>query len=93
MVYATGGVGWINNEVRSTPRSVRSWSALTDSQMHVGGVIGAGVEHAFAPNWSVKVEYLYSLYGSETYFSTLGGGFSAGADTHTLKVGLNYHFR
>jgi outer membrane immunogenic protein len=61
--------------------------------MHIGGVVGAGVEHAFAPNWSGKVEYLYSSYGKETYFNTFAGGFSADADTHTVKVGLNYHFR
>ncbi|HYI27379.1 MAG TPA: outer membrane beta-barrel protein [Bradyrhizobium sp.] len=93
MVYVTGGVGWINNEVSINATVAPFVIGAVDSQMHVGGVVGAGVEHAFAPNWSGKVEYLYSAYGRETYFNTFGGGFSADADTHTVKVGLNYHFR
>ena len=93
MVYATGGVGWINNEVSINATVLPFTVGVSDSQMHIGGVVGAGVEHAFAPNWSGKVEYLYSSYGKETYFNAFGGGFSADADTHTIKVGLNYHFR
>ena len=92
MVYATGGVGWINNEIRINATVGPFTAAARDSNMHVGGVIGAGVEHAFAPNWTGKVEYLFAAYGSETYFSTLGG-LSTGADVHTLKVGLNYQIR
>ncbi len=93
MVYATGGLGWIHNEIAVNATVGPFTAGVSDSKMHVGGVVGAGVEHAFAPNWSGKVEYLYSMYNSQTYFSGFGGGFSADADTHTLKVGLNYHFR
>lgn len=93
MLYVTGGVGWINNEIRVNATVGPFTAALSDSKMHVGGVVGAGLEHAFAPNWTGKVEYLYASYGSETYFSGIGGGISAGADTHTIKVGLNYLIR
>ena len=93
MIYATGGLGWINNEVSINAALGPFVFGATESQTHFGGVIGAGVEHAFAPNWSVKGEYLYSMYGSETYFGALGGGFSSDADTHTIKVGVNYHIR
>jgi outer membrane immunogenic protein len=93
MVYLTGGLGWINNEVSVNATVGGFTTGISDSQFHVGGVIGAGIEHAFAPNWSGKAEYLYSAYGSETYFSTIGGGFSAKADSHTIKAGLNYHIR
>ena len=64
MVYATGGVGWINNEVTVNATVGPFTVGVSDSQMHIGGVVGAGVEHAFAPNWSVKAEYLYAIYGS-----------------------------
>jgi outer membrane immunogenic protein len=93
MVYATGGLGWINNEVAVNATVGPFTVGASDSKMHIGGVIGAGVEHAFAPNWSGKVEYLYSMYDTQTYFAGIGGGFRADADTHTIKVGLNYHFR
>ena len=93
MVYVTGGLGWINNEVAINATVPPFVIGTSDSQMHLGGVVGAGVEHALAPNWSVKAEYLYSMYNKQTYFGAVGGGFSADADTHTLKVGLNYHIR
>jgi outer membrane immunogenic protein len=93
MIYVTGGLGWINNEVSINATVAPFTIGISDSQMHIGGVVGAGVEHAIAPNWSVKAEYLYAAYNKQTYFGTLGGGFSADADTHTLKVGLNYHIR
>jgi outer membrane immunogenic protein len=93
MIYATGGLGWINNEVSVNATVGPFTVGVSDSKMHIGGVVGAGVEHAFAPNWSGKVEYLYAMYNSQTYFSGIGGGFSADADVHTVKVGVNYHFR
>jgi outer membrane immunogenic protein len=93
MIYATGGVGWINNEVSVNATLGGFTAGISDSKMHIGGVVGAGVEHAFAPNWSGKVEYLYAMYNSQTYFSGIAGGFSADADNHTIKVGLNYHIR
>ena len=93
MVYATGGLGWINNDVSINATLPPFVIGVSNSRMHIGGVVGAGVEHAFAPNWSGKVEYLYAMYGSKSYFGNFGGGFSSDADAHTLKVGLNYHFR
>ena len=93
MVYVTGGVGWINNELRVNATVGPFTATARDDNFHVGGVIGAGLEHAFSPNWSGKVEYLYASYGRETYFSPVGGGISVAPDMHTIKVGLNYHFR
>ena len=93
LVYATGGIGWINNEISINATTGGFTRGISDSKFHVGGVVGAGVEHAFAPNWSGKIEYIYSMYGAETYFSGIGGGFNASADTHTLRAGLNYQFR
>jgi outer membrane immunogenic protein len=93
MIYVTGGLGWIHNELRVTAALPPFVFGASDSKLHVGGVVGAGLEHAFAPNWSGKIEYLYAMYNEKTYFGNLGGGIRADADTHTLKVGLNYHFR
>lgn len=93
MVYVTGGLGWISNEATVNATVGAFTAGLSDSKMHIGGVVGAGIEHAFAPNWSGKVEYLYSAYDSQTYFAGTAGGFRADADTHTVKIGLNYHIR
>jgi outer membrane immunogenic protein len=42
----------------------------------VGGLFGAGVEYAFLPNWSAKIEYDFMDFGTKTYNNTL---FSCGA--------------
>jgi outer membrane immunogenic protein len=75
----------------------------SDSQIRVGWVAGAGAEYAFAPNWSVKAEYLYVDLGTQTYRSPLvaavapnaaGPNYSwstSGRDRENIvRVGLNY---
>ena len=55
--------------------------------------IGGGLEYLFTPNWSAKGEYMYTSLGSETY-NLLGDLLDSGnIDFHTIKVGVNYHFR
>ncbi|MBR0901075.1 outer membrane protein [Bradyrhizobium liaoningense] len=86
LLYGTGGYAWIDNKL--------SFSALgatiSDSQFHSGWTVGAGVEAFFAPQWSVKGEYLYRSLGGETYFS---GAVPTGTlNFHTVQVGVNYHF-
>ncbi|TDX67061.1 outer membrane immunogenic protein [Methylosinus sp. sav-2] len=54
-----------------------------------GWTAGGGVEWAFAPRWSVKTEYLFTDLGEN------GGGdpgAARGANFHTVRVGVNYHF-
>ena len=93
MLYVTGGLGWVHNTVSITATSGSFTAGISDSRTQLGGLIGVGLEHAILPNLSAKVEYLYGAYGSETYFSGIGGGASLDADVHTLKVGLNYRIR
>ena len=61
-----------------------------------GWALGAGVEHAFAfaPNWSVKLEYLYMDFGTKEYdtLQATGEPFSFKDHVHTVKLGLNYRF-
>ena len=64
MFYGTGGYAWIDNKL-----SVSGLGAsASESHFHSGWTVGAGVEAFFAPNWSVKGEYLYRSLGSENYF-------------------------
>ena len=92
MLYATGGLAWINNTATVNATVGPFAAALSSNRTHLGATIGGGVEHAFAPNLTGKVEYLYTAYGRETYFQNIVGGFSANASAHTLKLGLNYLF-
>jgi outer membrane immunogenic protein len=93
MLYVTGGLGWINNKV-SVNATVGGFTAgISDTRTHFGGVIGGGIEHAFAPQLTGKLEYLYAGYNDQTYFGNIAGGVSANADVHTIKLGLYFQIR
>jgi outer membrane immunogenic protein len=91
LLYAKGGFAWANHEASiSIPAVGMSFS---DSQTHTGYTIGGGLEYLFTPSWSAKAEYMYTSLGGETY-NLLGGPVeSSNIDFHTVKVGVNYHFR
>mgnify|MGYP002775448642 CR=1 FL=1 len=86
LLYGTGGYAWIDNKITATLGGL----SVSDSKFHSGWTVGAGVEAFFAPQWSVKGEYLYRSLGGETYFS---GAVPTGTlNFHTVQVGVNYHF-
>jgi outer membrane immunogenic protein len=77
----TGGGGWGHFKVSAGPFSDSAWLS--------GWTAGAGIEYAFMPNWSAKVEYLHYGFGSETFFGALSSG---NLDVNTIKAGINYRF-
>ncbi|MBX3580629.1 MAG: porin family protein [Rhizobiaceae bacterium] len=62
----------------------------------MGYQIGGGIEHAVTDNWTLKLEYAYFDFGSETVTGFDGGGdpynYTADLYAHTLKIGVNYKF-
>lgn len=93
LLYGTGGYAWIDNKISATATAGGVSATISDSKWHSGWTVGAGVEAMFAPNWSVKGEYLYRSLGGETYFSGIGAPANSGTiNFHTVQVGVNYHF-
>ena len=89
LFYAKGGFAWADNKFSVSGLGV----TISDSQAHTGYTVGGGLEYLFTPSWSAKAEYMYTSLGGETYNL---GGFpldSGTPDFHTIKVGVNYHFR
>jgi outer membrane immunogenic protein len=70
LVYATGGLAVArfssSDAVIGNPPITRGTST---SEWRAGWTVGGGLEYAFAPNWSGKIEYLYSDFGSWTGIS------------------------
>lgn len=62
---------------------------LAESKTHVGWALGLGAEVGFTPNWSAKLEYLYTDLSSRAYSIT---GTDNGLSSSVLRVGVNYHF-
>jgi outer membrane immunogenic protein len=94
LIYGKGGVAWADfDQTVSTAAAT-----VTNSQTRTGWTAGAGIEYAFAPGWSAKVEYQYYDFGKDTYdFSPVGGAagfgpFDVDSQIHTVKAGINWRF-
>jgi outer membrane immunogenic protein len=115
LVYATGGFAYGGiNASASLAESVGgpcacgpgAGVAASVSTTRTGWTVGGGVEWMFAPNWTVKGEYLYYDLGSTTYAfpglvqtnSTGAPFFGANGSTTVdfkgsiARAGVNYKF-
>jgi outer membrane immunogenic protein len=109
MIYLKGGAAFVPIKAsvidNCTTGGCGNWLIATfvDDTRTVG-TIGGGVEWAFAPNWSLKAEYMFialnnngiTSCGTATLVSGAvvpGGAFCFGRgfpDLHTFKVGINW---
>jgi outer membrane immunogenic protein len=116
LVYGTGGLayGGVNSSVAISQQNLPAGSIIgapfssfgSLSNTRVGWTAGGGLEWLFAPNWSVKVEYLYYDLSTATFalspltntFTTGGVVYSSAPFAKTrftgniVRAGLNYHF-
>lgn len=90
LFYAKGGYAWADNRISLNVGAL----GFSESKVHSGWTVGAGVEYMFAPSWSLKGEYMYADYGNENYLRAFAPatGVNLGVTTHTVKGGINYHF-
>jgi len=99
LFYGKAGGGWVGND-NFTITNTATGASITGSNnnSNSGWLVGAGIEWAFADNWSAKVEYDYLGLRSRT-ITVPAGGFLA-SDTFTIgnpnvqmvKFGVNYLF-
>jgi outer membrane immunogenic protein len=94
LLYVKGGAAVTANSYRSTLGGIVA-NAGDDTRW--GGTIGAGLEYAFAPNWSVGVEYNHLFMQDRTYNFTTPGGLAFGTDrirqdVDLVTARLNYRF-
>lgn len=88
MLYAKGGVAFADYDYTATVLGVTSSAGKT----RTGWTVGAGLEWAFAPNWSTFAEYQYYDFGSDTFNFTGLAAADLDSSVHTVKVGVNYRF-
>jgi outer membrane immunogenic protein len=115
LAYGTGGLayGGVRSSTSISGAEVPN-TGSTDfagfgslSNSRVGWTAGGGLEWLFAPNWSVKVEYLYYDLGRASFSLSPLTTFLTGTNTVTftnasqsstrfngnvVRAGLNYHF-
>ncbi|QCI68050.1 outer membrane protein [Phreatobacter stygius] len=101
LFYMTGGLAFAN---------FKACTVLDDCQGFVGHVvkynstrfgwtIGAGIEHKFSYNWSARLEYRYTNYGSKSCLATAACSINPNSsdinnriETHAIRVGVSYLF-
>jgi len=91
LFYATAGFAWTYDSLTLTQLA----NGTMESVFHwrLGWAAGAGVEAPVAPHWTMKVEYLFTGYGtSGVTFPAAGQQFVSDFALHQLRVGLNYRF-
>ena len=98
LFYGTGGFAWSYTEITRTqqvgviggagPGTVQSLFATP-----TGWVAGAGVEWAFAPQWTARLEYLHLDLGPTSFmFTSAGLRRDVEFTMDVFRVGLNYRF-
>jgi outer membrane immunogenic protein len=91
LVYGKGGVAFARNDDSLNTIAGSTASATLN---RTGWTAGAGLEYAFAPNWTAKIEYDYLGFGSETLNLPTVPAYSTNASLNVqeIKAGINFKF-
>ncbi len=89
LAYATGGLAWAGERFVNTPAI---GSEEKELNVRLGWAAGAGVEYAFAPHWSLRLEYLYSRFQQADIRFPSATQISSSLDLQSIRVGLNRKF-
>lgn len=105
LLYAKAGAAALQERIDITTNALLPPIATGFDGLRWGWTVGAGVERALTPAWSIKAEYDYANFGSvnvatpasflqvvpavNAYVATAGGTTSANQSVQTFKLGLN----
>ena len=89
LFYVTGG-GALANQNYTMFSPFTGFNTNT-SATKLGWTVGAGVEYAFAPNWSARVEYRYSDFGKVAVNDFVAPA-NVSRRENAVRVGVSYHF-
>ena len=90
LFYVKGGGGWIQASATiNTP-----FATFSESRTISGWIGGGGIEWAFAPNWTARIDYQYiGLQSTTVAPGSLVDMFTiSNANLQTLTIGVNYLF-
>jgi opacity protein-like surface antigen len=93
LVYGKGGAAW-DNESHFALDSNSAPNAFAANDTRWGWAIGAGLEYAFTPAWSGKVEYDYLSFANRLVAFSDGAGnvsnVGLSQNINVVKMGFNY---
>jgi outer membrane immunogenic protein len=79
LFFATAGGAFENAQIPGSSTTPIGWTA------------GAGIEYAFAQNWTAKAEYLFVDFPTVT-LTAGGASFSSKETENIVRAGVNYKF-
>ena len=117
LIYGKAGGAWLNSPISISPNNIGVIASFPNARFPgaptstdagaFGGMVGAGIERALTPAWSISLEYDYYRFAStnvstpQTVESTRSftpaissiAGSTSGvtADMQVVKLALNYH--
>jgi outer membrane immunogenic protein len=89
MPYFTGGFAIARGTVSQTDGA---GVVTSQSNNHMGWVLGGGLEAAATENLTLKAEYLHFNLGEQTYTTAPGGDVDVGHSFGIIRAGINYKF-
>jgi len=101
LIYATGGLAWTADQFTRTQINAatdRSSSAPAPGSVEPkfivgrrGWAAGGGIELALRSNWTARLEYLYTQFGTRNvYFPDSTQGFDSNLTVQSVRLGFNY---
>jgi outer membrane immunogenic protein len=100
LIYGTGGLAIADVDARQSFHDTFGAAMSNDhGNTRTGWTLGAGVERAIAPGWSIRGEYLYADFGSTESSRLLTDGpdtavfrNSASLNTNIFRAAVNFKF-
>src|SRR5262245_7714749 len=100
LIYGTGEFAWTydqftRTQIAGNPLGGTAVPGTSESSLHwrAGGTVGAGVEVPFAPNWTAKLEYLFTRFGTiGVKLPAAAQRFDSSLSMNEVRLGLNYGF-
>jgi outer membrane immunogenic protein len=83
LLFVTAGLAWMQGDIDGINGS--AISNLTGE--HWGWVVGAGVEHAVTDQFRLRMDYLYSQYGTGNYVDGCCDVDVEGLGNHEVRLG------
>jgi opacity protein-like surface antigen len=94
LVYGKGGAAWDVERHQAAPDIRELVNIFTSDDTRWGWTVGLGLEYAFSPAWSGKVEYDYLNFANKkvAFSDGLGNTSSVGLSqsVNLVKIGFNY---